>query len=111
MQLMKKYFLYLLLILSILSSCSKKDAGHVFDESPDERLNKAVLSYQSQLIGAENGWKAIITPAGGGAYSFYFKFTNTNRVVMYSDFDSTSAATAKESSYRLKAVQQPSLVF
>jgi len=36
-------------------------------------------------------------------YSFYFKFNNANRVVMLSDFDSLSAVTPKESSYRLKA--------
>ena len=30
---------------------------------------------------------------------------------MFSDFDSTSAVTLQESSYRLKAEQQPTLIF
>jgi hypothetical protein len=52
-----------------------------------------------------------VYPDAGGAYSFYFKFNETNRVVMYSDFDAASAGTPRESSYRLKALQQPSLIF
>jgi hypothetical protein len=94
------------------SACRKLD-DHVFDKSPDERINEAITSYQSTLTGAANGWKAFIkTDSGkGSTYSFYFKFSADNRVKMYSDFDSTSAVTLQESSYRLKAQQQPTLIF
>jgi hypothetical protein len=108
---MKQYFLYTALIISVLLACSKKDDERIFNESPDERLNAVLKSYQDQLAGAENGWKALVKPAGGGIYSFYFKFNNANRVTMYADIDSATAVAGKESSYRLKAVQQPSLLF
>ncbi len=107
---MKRALLYLLLAVAGLTSCQKDD-DNVFDQSPDERLNATLADYQSKLAGAENGWKAIIYPAAGGAYSFYFKFNNENRVQMFSDFDSASAVTLMESSYRLKALQQPALIF
>ncbi|MEO6000758.1 MAG: DUF4302 domain-containing protein [Chitinophagaceae bacterium] len=107
---MKKIVLCFLVIASLASSC-KKENDSVFDQSPDDRLNATLAKYQAQLSGAQNGWKAIVYPAGGGAYSFYFKFNDANRVSMYSDFDSVTAITLKESSFRLKALQQPSIIF
>lgn len=107
---MKRITIFLMVVLAAISSC-KKDDSSVFNESPDDRLNAALARYQTQLSGAQNGWKAVLYPAGGGSYSFYFKFNDANRVSMVSDFDSASAVTLKESSYRLKALQQPSLIF
>ena len=109
---MKKYVFIILIISAYLASCKKEDKS-VFDKSPDERLTETLAAYQTQLSGAQNGWKGLIqVDSGKGAtYSFYFKFDNANRVVMLSDFDSLSSVTSKESSYRLKALQQPSLLF
>lgn len=109
---MKKGLLYLLVALAGFSSCRKEDA-HVFDQSPDERINEALAQYQSELVDAPYGWRAIVFPSGaqGGVFSFYFRFNDSNRVVMFSDFDSLSSVTPMESSYRLKALQQPSLLF
>lgn len=105
-----KYLSYLLLfLLAGLWSC--KDDNDVFEQTADERVNAALADYQRQLSGAQYGWKGIIYPGGGGVYSFYFKFNDQNRVVMYSDFAAESASTPKESSYRLKAMQTPSLIF
>jgi hypothetical protein len=106
----KTFLIYAAAFLMILSACKKEDKP-AFDKSPDERINATLSQYQSLISGAQYGWKAVVHPAGGGAYSFYFKFNNANRVVMYSDFDSTTAVTPRESSYRLKALQQPSLIF
>jgi hypothetical protein len=105
----------LLIVCSVLVavvSCKKND-NPVFDKSPDERLNEKLDAYQAQLSGAQNGWIGLLqTDSGRGSlHSFYFKFNNENRVWMLSDFDSLSAVTLKESSYRLKALQQPSLIF
>ena len=75
------------------------------------RLNAALASYEKQLVEAPYGWNAVIYPGGGGSYGFYFKFDDKNRVTMYSDFSDASAAKPKESSYRLKAMQTPSLIF
>jgi len=107
---MTKYLLLFFVVAVFLSAC-KKNEDHVFDQTPDERINQALQNYQSQLSGAQSGWNAVLYPKGGGAYFFYLKFNDANRVQMVSDFDSASAVTVKESSYRLKALQQPSLIF
>ena len=107
---MKRIILFLVATSLIFAGC-KKDDDTVFDQSPDVRLNDALTKYQSALSGAQYGWKALLFPQGGGAYFFYIKFNDANRVQMISDFDSASALTVKESSYRLKALQQPSLIF
>src|SRR5688572_528409 len=109
---MKKVLIVSLIIVAALSSC-KKDDKSVFDKSPDERVKEKLDAYQAQLSGAQDGWKGLlVTDSGkGSSHIFYFKFNNENRVVMLSDFDSLSAVTLKESSYRLKALQQPSLLF
>ena len=105
-----RIFIYFLSIVIAFSSCKKEDSP-AFNESADERLNKALTSYQDKLVGAANGWKGFIYPKSGGAFFFYFKFDAQNRVKMYSTFDSASAVTSKESSYRVKGLQQPSLIF
>lgn len=109
---MKKVLISTLIFSAFFYSCKKTDKS-VFDKSPDERLTETLAAYETQLSGAQNGWKAIIKvdSGKGTVYSFYFKFNDANRVVMLSDFDSLSAVTPKESSYRLKALQQPSLIF
>lgn len=109
---MKKLLIAIGIVAASISSC-KKDDKSVFDKSPDERINEKLAAYQAQLSGAQDGWKGVlVTDSGrGSAHSFYFKFNNENRVIMLSDFDSLSAVTLKESSYRLKALQQPSLIF
>lgn len=106
---MKRTFLYLLLAAAVFTSCRKDDT--VFDQSPDERLNETLEKYESALINAPNGWNAAIIPGNGAIYNFFFRFDNKNRVRMFSDFDTATAGNAMESSYRLKALQQPSLLF
>lgn len=107
---MKISFLYLLLLTTVFFSCENSD-DTVFEESADVRLNAALASYEKQLVEAPYGWNAVIYPGGGGTYGFYFKFDDKNRVTMYSDFSDIAAGKAKESSYRLKAMQTPSLIF
>lgn len=109
---MKRAILSVIIIAIFLPAC-KKQNDNLFNQSPDQRINAALASYQSTLAGAENGWKGFITVNGdsGATYSFYFKFSNDNRVKMVSDFDTTSSVTLQESSYRLKAEQQPTLIF
>ncbi|SEM45178.1 protein of unknown function [Chitinophaga rupis] len=109
---MKQYLLYLFLIIATFTACKKED-DPVFPKSPDERLNDTLNKYQQTLTGAPYGWKVLIYPAGipHSVFSFYCRFNDSNRVAMFSDFDATSSITLKESSYRLKALQQPSLLF
>lgn len=108
---MKKTLLYIATVAIGLLGCNKHEDA--FDKSPDERVNEILATYQKALTSSQYGWKGLIYPAGleGGVVAFYFKFNETNRVEMFSDFDSTSAVTPMTASYRLKALQQPSLIF
>jgi hypothetical protein len=94
----------------MLSACDKEDNDPAPGERPDERLNKVLTEYKTQLVGAEHGWKATLFPAGGAAYTFLFRFSENDRVTTVSDIN-PGAAAPLESTYRLKAVQRPSLLF
>lgn len=107
---MKKSILYLFFLSAAFLSCENKE-DTVFEETADARINAALASYEKQLVEAPYGWNAVAYTALGGSYGFYFRFDDKNRVVMYSDFTTESATTSKESSYRLKALQTPALIF
>jgi hypothetical protein len=93
----------------IFSACKKYDTA--FQESPDQRINTALKKYESALTGSAAGWNGTIRTQNGGTYHFHFRFDNANRVKMFSDFNLETATTARESSYRLKALQTPALLF
>jgi uncharacterized protein DUF4302 len=105
---MKNITLYTCIIL-LSVACSKEKGA--FDKEADDRINEQLTSYQSVMTGAANGWTATLVTRLGNTYSFYFRFNDSNRVYMYCDFDTTTAGVAKESSYRLKSLQQPCLLF
>lgn len=107
---MKQNFLFILFAALIFSGC-KKDDDTAFDQSPDVRLNEALNKYQSALTGSAAGWNATLRTGTGGIYHFYFRFNESNRVFMYADINLETATTLRESSYRLKALQTPSLLF
>src|SRR5688572_2684057 len=107
---MKRILFYLLLPIIVFSSCSKDD-DNLFEQSPEERINAKLAEYQAALLASPTGWNATITTGTGGMFHYYFRFNETNRVFMYSDVDLTTATTLGESSYRLKALQQPTLIF
>ncbi len=106
----KKYIYFWMALTGLLYGCDNSEES-VFEETADERINKAMATYQSVLEGAPDGWNALVYPETGGVYSFFIRFDNANRVVMYSDFNDKIASAAKESSYRLKAMQTPALIF
>lgn len=107
---MKKNIIYLFAIITLLFGCKKNDE-YIFDQSPDERVNKVLDDLQAKLANAPNGWKAVLTSAVNVDYNFYFDFNKENRVKMISDFTKESSTNLMESSYRLKAMQQPALIF
>jgi hypothetical protein len=100
------------MIIVALTSC-KKEYDDVFEESPDTRINETLTAYNDALINAPHGWKGFVFPSAlpNTAFGFYFKFDANNRVDMFSDFDSAAAFTARTSSFRLKSLQQPCLLF
>lgn len=105
---MKKIILLGLIIAVGVSACEKEDDLPL--GSTDERLSKVLSDYKAQLVGAEYGWKATLFPEGGAGYSFLFDFGANDRVSMSSDIHD-STAVAFESTYRLKAMQHPTLLF
>ncbi len=109
---MYKRLLLICFTLSVLAACQKSDEN-VFSAPPDTRINDTLKKYGDILVAAPHGWKGLIYPEGleDGVFSFFFQFNDSNRVKMYADFDSASAVTQMESSYRLKALQQPCLLF
>jgi hypothetical protein len=114
---MKKNILSIIFCVLTLISCTKK-SDLIFDKTVDERLAETLTNIQAALSGAP-GWKLFVYPKGleesqdikVGGLTYYVKFTNDNRVTMVSDFLTSIAATPKESGYRLKALQRPSLIF
>ena len=77
----------------VFSSC-KKDETRVFDQTPDTRINDALTAYGSALTSSATGWNATIKTGTGGIYHFHFRFNDSNRVKMYSDFNQQTAGTA-----------------
>lgn len=108
---MKNSILGIFFLVILSASCKKVDDSTVFNRSVDERLNEALANYQAKLSSEKNGWKGVLTTRDGTNFSFYLVFNDSNRVKMLSSFDSTSAVTLRESSFRIKALQQPSLLF
>ncbi|MET3979625.1 hypothetical protein ABIB62_002211 [Mucilaginibacter sp. UYP25] len=107
---MKKYLIYSFITIALFASC-KKGVDPAAGERPEERTATALKTYDDALTGAPYGWKAFLYPSGGSGFSFYMTFNTSNRVSMYADINSTSTQTSSESSYRLKAVLAPSLLF
>lgn len=103
---------FILLALVIMQSC-RKDDKYVFNESPNARVTASLEQYQKILTDGTTGWLGILYPAGDTtkAFSFYFKFDTQNRVSMLSDFTDSFATKPRESSYLLKALQTPALIF
>ncbi len=99
----------MLAIMGFVASC-KKDSEPIF-EDPDSRLAAELNANQAKLLDAPNGWKATIYPKGGKGFFYYFKFKADGSVTMLSDFNSTTAQIAEEGTYRLKALQRPTLIF
>lgn len=107
---MRKYLIVIAGIVTMMSACKKK-TDPVFDQSPDERLATVMNAFQDKLVKQTDGWKVLVSPLTPGTYPFYMKFTNSNRVTMLSDISDSTAGVPRESSYRLKALQQPTIIF
>lgn len=113
---MIKNILIYVLMVATLFSCSKK-TDELFAEGPDERLQKVLDAYKNTLVQSP-GWKLFVYPAGlvsegieVGGLTYYISFPDSNRASMVSDFTIDMADQPKESGFRLKGAQRPSLVF
>lgn len=113
---MKKILNFILILSVFLAGCDK-ETDLLFDKPADERITETLNSYQTALAQAP-GWKLFVYPAGlesqdieVGGLTYYVKFTDANRATMVSDFTVAMADAPKESGFRLKATQRPSLIF
>lgn len=113
---MKKKIIYMCVSLLVLIGCDKKE-DNVFSDSSDDRLNETLQEYEDILNSSPNGWLLSINTKDGGGYRFWLSFNDRNRVTMLSDLDyniTTAGETSKipkESSYRLKGLLAPSILF
>ncbi|HZF64227.1 MAG TPA: DUF4302 domain-containing protein, partial [Chitinophagaceae bacterium] len=112
-----KKILSIILGASVFFAGCKKETKDLFDKPVDQRLSETLTNYQNALVQAP-GWKLFVYPKGlegqaiqVGGLTYYVKFTDNNRVTMVSDFTFPMALTPKESGYRLRAAQRPSLIF
>jgi Domain of unknown function (DUF4302) len=120
---MKKSMLYILAVCTIGIGCRKSFNDTIGGQTPDQRLSAALAIYQQKLSGAPYGWILIESTTGtafnGGVsqagpkavFAYYMQFNDSNKVAMFSDFDTTMAVTPGTSSYLLKALQRPVLIF
>jgi len=108
---MKKIFIIGFFALLIIQAC-KKDQELIDGKRPEERVAESLEKYRNELTSSPNGWVAYLgTTLVGGGYNFYMSFDKNNRVVMRADYDSDIALETVESTYRVKQVLAPSLIF
>ncbi len=113
---MKKLYLSIICICILLVSCTK-DENNIYSESPDQRITELLNQYTTTLVSSKTGWILSLETGAAGGFNHWVKFYLNNRVDMLSDADATnskfanSSSKVKQSSYRLKSVQTPILMF
>jgi len=120
---MKKILLYTLAVMTIGSGCRKTYNDTIQGQTPDQRVAAALTAYKQKLTSAPYGW-IFLESTTGTAYNqgvsqtgpkivlaYYMQFTDSGRVTMLSDFDPTMAAIPKTSSYNVKELTRPALIF
>lgn len=108
---MKKIFIIGFFALLIMQAC-KKDQKLIDGKRPEERVAADLEKYRSELINSPNGWVGYLsTTLVGGGYSFYMSFDKDNRVTMRADYNSNIALESIQSTYRIKQVMAPSIIF
>ncbi|SMC59406.1 DUF4302 domain-containing protein [Pedobacter nyackensis] len=109
---MKTKILSILCLALALSSCKKGSEDLMIDgKMPELRSQESLKTYKETLTSAENGWAAYLFTEGGGGYGFYMDFNDEDRVKMLAEIDGGTATDLMISTYRLKAVMGPSLLF
>lgn len=104
---MRKIVIISFFALLIMQAC-KKDQELIDGKKPEERVSEAIEKYSKELTGSTEGWVATLkTNLIEGDYSFYIKFGESNRVSMWADYEPEEV----ESTYRLKYVMAPSIIF
>jgi hypothetical protein len=113
MNTLSKYSFFLIIILLTFFSCQNNEIEPLFDESSNKRASALIESYKSKLTESTNGWKGAYYPNGAqaGGYSFFLKFNKNGSLSMYSDLSIAAADRSFETTYQIKALQKPTLIF
>jgi hypothetical protein len=106
---MKKLFILFTVVVA-MAGCKKSDIS-LFEDNPEVRLNKSATEVKTMLTGATNGWIATLPTAAGGGYSLYMTFDAAENVKMMGDLNAASQITPTTSTYRVKTVLGPELIF
>ena len=120
---MKKLSLYIVVVTALLTGCTKTYDDTINGEPADTRIGNALTVLQNKLTKAPNGWIMIETTTGTAfnqgvsesgpvaTFSYFVEFNDSNKVKMFSDFDTSMAAVPKTSDYRIKELTRPALIF
>src|SRR5438045_2160985 len=103
---MKKLSAYILLAAMLLAGCKKTYDDTINGQTPDQRVAAAMAAYQSKLTSSQYGWLLTETTTGVAnngttqtgpvaTFSYFMQFTDSNKVTMFSDFDTVMALTPK----------------
>lgn len=106
---MKNIFIYIVALIAV-AACQREDDPLLMGR-PEERVEQILKDYRQQLVDAPSGWKGYLFPGSGGGYSFYMTFSTEGRVTMLADINADCQVKPFESSFRMEAVQRPSLFF
>ncbi len=111
-----KKIIYILFIMLAAASCTEKDSL-IYDERPDERVQAVLDNYNTIIQGSTNGWLLALETGEKGGFNHWVNFTGENTVEMLSDADAgtnifgNTSSEVKQSSWRLKSVVSPILMF
>ncbi len=120
---MKKLSIYLLVATVMAAGCKKTYDDTINGQTPDERIASAMTAYQKKLSQSPFGWILVETTTGTAfnqgvsqdgpvsSFAYFMQFNDSNKVTMFSDFDTTMAAVPKTSDFRVKSLQRPALIF
>lgn len=120
---MKKLSIYFLLAATLMAGCKKTYNDTINGLTPDQRIAAAMTAYQNKLSQSAYGWIMVETTTGVAfnqgvsqtgpvaSFAYFMQFNDSNKVTMFSDFDTSMAATPKTSDFSLKSLQRPALIF
>lgn len=109
---MKKIFIIGFFALLTMQACKKSDQELIDGKRPEERVAADLEKYRAELVNSPNGWVAYLnTTLVGGSYNFYMSFDKDNKVIMRADYNSDIALASIQSTYRVKQVMAPSIIF
>ena len=110
-------------VMIVNAGCKKTYDDTVGGKTADQRVSEVMAAYQKKLMGSTYGW-IFVESTTGIAYNqgvsqtgprivlaYYMQFVDSTKVLMFSDFDTSMAATSKTSGYRVKALTRPALIF